>query len=205
VRRGFAAATGHALCHGQPTALARTRARNAQRAEIDVRQSGTDPGAVGVAVAARRRARSGDPAAARKWRSGAPTRGPPKNRDEALTSSITVLAAGIDSLYVSFKGETDAVWLDSIELLKVRAQETGQPQLVPSADGCKALVQPSGWGSYRYWLSACDLQCTGVIARRCNRVFRDVAWALTTRVPRQRSRRLCLGESLTSDGSRRRP
>lgn len=92
----------------------------------------------------------------RTWRSDAPNRGPPKNRDKALTGSVRVLAAGIDSLYVSFKGEMDAVWLDGTELLKVRAQETGQPQLVHFEKLRKALVQPSGWGSYRYWLRCGD-------------------------------------------------
>jgi hypothetical protein len=67
-----------------------------------------------------------------------------------------VLAAGIDSLYVSFKGEAAAARLDGMELLKIRAQETGQPQLVGSEYARKALVQPSGWGSYRYWLRCGD-------------------------------------------------
>jgi len=49
----------------------------------------------------------------------------------------------------------DTAWLDLIELQKVRAQETGQPQLVSVADR-KALVQPSGWGRYRYWLRCGD-------------------------------------------------
>jgi hypothetical protein len=67
-----------------------------------------------------------------------------------------VLAAGIDSLYVSVKGEVDAKGLDGLELLKVKGQETGQAQLVFSADDRKAVVQPSGWGSYRYWLRCGD-------------------------------------------------
>lgn len=67
-----------------------------------------------------------------------------------------MLAAGIDSLYVSFRGDVDAAWLDGIELMKVRARETGQPQLVPSTGDRKALVQPSGWGSYQYWLRCGD-------------------------------------------------
>lgn len=50
----------------------------------------------------------------------------------------------------------DAARLDGIELLKVRAQETGQAQLDLMADDRKALVQPSGWGSYRYWLRCGD-------------------------------------------------
>ena len=111
---------------------------------------------VGEAIASRSAASVGEPAAARGWRSGSPNRGPPKNRDEALTSSVRVLAAGIDSLYVSFKGEVDAAWLDAVALLKGRAQETGQPQVFLPVDDRKALVQPSGWGSYRYWLRCGD-------------------------------------------------
>lgn len=67
-----------------------------------------------------------------------------------------MLAAGIDSLYISFKGEVDAAWLDAVALLKGRAQETGQPQVFLPVDDRKALVQPSGWGSYRYWLRCGD-------------------------------------------------
>ncbi|HZQ50166.1 MAG TPA: hypothetical protein VFB69_07655 [Candidatus Dormibacteraeota bacterium] len=107
---------------------------------------------VGKAIASRSAAAAGEPAAVRGWRSASPNRGPPKNRDEALTSSIRILAAGIDSLYVSFKGETDPARLDGIEFQKARAQETGQPQLFLLGADRKALVQPSGWGSYRYWL-----------------------------------------------------
>jgi hypothetical protein len=116
----------------------------------------TDGRVIGKAIASRAAAPVGEPVAVQCWRSGSPNRGPPKNRDEALTSSVRVLAAGIDSLYVSFKGETDPARLDGIEFLKVRAQETGQPQLLLPVDGRKALVQPSGWGSYRYWLRCGD-------------------------------------------------
>ena len=111
---------------------------------------------VGEAIASRSGAPVGELAAVRGWRSGSPNRGPPKNRDEALTSSVRVLAAGVDSLYVSFKGEGGAARLDAIELLKIKAQEAGQPQLFQLADDRKALVQSSGWGSYRYWLRCGD-------------------------------------------------
>jgi hypothetical protein len=66
-----------------------------------------------------------------------------------------VLAAGIDSLYLSFKGEVDAARLDGVEFLKVKAQEAGQAQNY-SIHARKALVQASGWGSYRYWLRCGD-------------------------------------------------
>jgi len=39
--------------------------------------------------------------------------------------------------------------------LKATAQVEGQPQIVALA-GRKAVVQPSGWGSYRYWLRCGD-------------------------------------------------
>ena len=67
-----------------------------------------------------------------------------------------MLAAGIDSLYVSFKGELNAPWLDAMEVLKARAQETGQSQPMASTQESKVLIQPSGWGSYRYWLRCGD-------------------------------------------------
>jgi len=155
VGQDLAAAPARAPCHGRSGARARTLARNAQRDEIDVPQPRTGRSVVGTVFAARRPVRTGESIAARKWRSESPNRGPPKNRDKALTSSVTVLAAGIDSLYVSFKGEVDAAGLHGIEVLKARAQETGQPQVLSLTDR-KALVQPSGWGSYRYWLRCGD-------------------------------------------------
>jgi hypothetical protein len=107
-----------------------------------------------VADPARQQARASD-AVVRRRRSGSPNRGPPKNRDEALTSSVRVVAAGIDSLYVSFKGEVDAARLDDMEFLKIKAQDAGQAQSF-ATDERKALIQPSGWGSYRYWLRCGD-------------------------------------------------
>jgi len=69
---------------------------------------------------------------------------------------LKVLSSGIDSLYVSFRGEVRAELLDDLEVLKAKAQETGQPQVVGIPAGQRALVQPSGWGSYRYWLRCGD-------------------------------------------------
>jgi hypothetical protein len=86
-----------------------------------------------------------------------------------------VLAAGIDSLYVSFKGEVDAARLDDIELLKVRAQEAGQPQLVLSPRDRKALVQASGWGSYRYWLRCGDFDVFVGRGRSLSAVYTRIA------------------------------
>lgn len=99
-----------------------------------------------------------------------------------------MIAAGIDSLYVSFKGEVDVALLDAIELLKVRAQETGQPQPFLPADNRKALVQPSGWGRYRYWLRCGDFDIfvgrgwslPAVYARIASEFIHEVgpSWAL---------------------------
>jgi hypothetical protein len=111
---------------------------------------------VGEARAARRWTLDRGAAAVRQCRSGSPNRGSPKNKGEALTSPVAVLASGVDSLYVSFKGEVGAERLDDLELLKVRAQETGQTQVIDWAHDRKTLVQPSGWGSYRYWLRCGD-------------------------------------------------
>lgn len=155
MRRSLARGAGRASADASAGARARVHARNAQ-CDWFSEQVGEAERIVGGAPAARRRVPAGSLAAARRRRSGSPNRGPPKNRDEALTSSVAVLAAGIDSLYVSFKGDVDSALLDGIGLLKARAQELGQPQLYPATDGRKALVQPSGWGSYRYWLRCGD-------------------------------------------------
>ena len=67
-----------------------------------------------------------------------------------------MLSSGIDSLYISFKGEAGAELIDALEVLKAKAQETGQPQVVRLGGDRRALVQPSGWASYRYWLRCGD-------------------------------------------------
>jgi hypothetical protein len=87
----------------------------------------------------------------RSWRSGAPNRGPPKASGEGLTTAIRVLSSGIDSVYVSFRGEVGVERLHELEVLKSTAQEIGQPSVL-ALSARRALLQPSGWGSYRYWL-----------------------------------------------------
>jgi hypothetical protein len=67
-----------------------------------------------------------------------------------------VLSSGVDSLYVSFRGELHASRLDELDVLKAKAQEAGHPQAVHLDVGRRVLVQPSGWGSYRYWLRCGD-------------------------------------------------
>ena len=67
-----------------------------------------------------------------------------------------MLSSGIDSLYVSFSGEVDAGWLEELEVLKAKAQESGHPQSLKLSVERRALVHASGWGSYRYWLRCGD-------------------------------------------------
>jgi hypothetical protein len=66
-----------------------------------------------------------------------------------------VLSSGIDSLYVSFNGMVEAERLDELETLKARAQGTGDTSVL-AIGARKALLQPSGWGRYRYWLRCVD-------------------------------------------------
>ena len=110
--------------------------RLATERDLGPRAEWLELGWLPAAEPARRRLRA-ICAVVRCRRSGSPNKGPPKNRDEALTGSVTVHAAGIRSLYISFKGEIGASRLDAIEVLKVRAQETGQPQ----TDGPGARTQ----------------------------------------------------------------
>ena len=111
---------------------------------------------VGEARAARRQTPAGSLAAARQRRSESPNRGPPKAKGAAVTTALRVLSSGIDSLYVSFRGEVDTDRLEELEVLKARAQESGHPQVVSLGVERRALVHPSGWGSYRYWLRCGD-------------------------------------------------
>jgi hypothetical protein len=72
-----------------------------------------------------------------------------------LTTGFRVLSSGIDSLYVSFRGEVGADRLDELEVLKAKAEEIGQPSVL-ALGARRAQLQPSGWGSYRYWLRCGD-------------------------------------------------
>ncbi len=110
----------------------------------------------GEAQASRRGTLDRDAVAVHYWRSESPNRGPPKAKGEALTTGFRVLSSGIDSLYVSFRGEVGADRLDELEVLKAKAQETGQPEVAHIGRERRALMQPSGWGSYRYWLRCGD-------------------------------------------------
>lgn len=67
-----------------------------------------------------------------------------------------MLSSGVDSLYVSFRGEVDMSRLDELEVLRTRAQESGHPQVVSLGVERRAVVKATGWGSYRFWLRCGD-------------------------------------------------
>jgi hypothetical protein len=66
-----------------------------------------------------------------------------------------VLSSGVDSLYVSFRGELRPEVGDLLAELKELAREGGQGQPLQLSGARKAVVQPGGWGRFRYWLR-CD-------------------------------------------------
>ena len=66
-----------------------------------------------------------------------------------------MLCTGIDSLYVSFRGDLRSEVAGVLEGLKEKAQEEGQPEVLDLPGTTKALVLASGWGRYRYRLR-CD-------------------------------------------------
>jgi hypothetical protein len=154
VRGSRDAAASGALRHRQAAARARIHARNATRDEVDVWPK-CIYGRRGVGDPTRQQARVSDEVV-RCRRSGSPNRGPPKANGEAVTTALTVLSSGVDSLYVSFRGEVEVSRLNELEILKARAQETGHPQVVSLGSERVALVQATGWGSYRHWLRSGD-------------------------------------------------
>jgi hypothetical protein len=155
VRRSLAKGAGRANCETRTCARARTRARNAPRDRLDEGVRSAER-TVARALAAQRHMLAVRATAARRWRSEPPNRGPPKANGEAVATVLRVLASGVDSLYVSFRGEVDGSRLDELEALKARAQEAGHPQVVDLGIERVALVQATGWGRYRYWLRCGD-------------------------------------------------
>ncbi len=75
--------------------------------------------------------------------------------EATLTTSIKVLSSGIDSLYISLRGEVRRDVAESLERLKTMARDSGQGQRLELHGAVKAVVLPSGWGRYRYWVR-CD-------------------------------------------------
>jgi hypothetical protein len=74
-----------------------------------------------------------------------------EGRKTAGSHTVRVLASGIDSLYLSFRGRVPVGRLEALEALRDAAQRDGAP--VPIAlPGRDVVVRPHGWGHYRYWV-----------------------------------------------------
>lgn len=63
-----------------------------------------------------------------------------------------MLSSGIDSLYVSIPGELRPEVAVSLGRLKAEARDNGQGQTLKLAGARRGVVQPSGWGRYRFWV-----------------------------------------------------
>jgi hypothetical protein len=70
--------------------------------------------------------------------------------------TVTVVAAGVDSLYLSFAGHVDENLVDVLEALKLEAQTEGAPAPFRAKDGRATVVHPTGSGHYRYWIHCSD-------------------------------------------------
>lgn len=81
---------------------------------------------------------------------------PAKLRAQFRLVSVTVSAAGVDSLYLSFAGHVDEVLVDLLEGLKLEAQAEGAPVPFRLGDGPASVVHPMGSGHYRYWIHCSD-------------------------------------------------
>ena len=66
--------------------------------------------------------------------------------------SLSVLTHGVDSLYLSFKGQLDRALLETMERLKLEAQEESRPTPIAFEGGPPMVVLPHGWTFYRYAL-----------------------------------------------------
>lgn len=72
-------------------------------------------------------------------------------RPRLLADSPVELAAGIDALYLSARGEVPSVLLDDLDRLKSEARDTDQP-VDATLGGYQVGVLGNGWGKYRYCL-----------------------------------------------------
>lgn len=70
---------------------------------------------------------------------------------------VRVLASGIDSLYLSFRGKVPDGRLEALEILRDAAQRDGAPVPI-SLPGRAVVVRPNGWGHYRYWIHCSDFE-----------------------------------------------
>lgn len=78
-----------------------------------------------------------------------------EGRKTAGRPTASVLASGIDSLYLSFRGKVPEGRLEALEMLRDAAQREGSPVPV-SFPGRAVVVRPNGWGHYRYWVHCSD-------------------------------------------------
>jgi hypothetical protein len=64
---------------------------------------------------------------------------------------LVELASGIDALYLSGRGDVPAGLLEDLEASRVRAEGSSDPERFSLGD-LDLIVQPRGWGKYRYSL-----------------------------------------------------
>jgi hypothetical protein len=80
-----------------------------------------------------------------------------EGRKTAGKTTVRVLASGIDSLYLSFRGKVPVGRLEALEVLRDAAQRDGVPVPI-SLPGRAVVVRPNGWGHYRYWVHCSDFE-----------------------------------------------
>ena len=80
-----------------------------------------------------------------------------EGRKTAGRTTVRVLASGIDSLYLSFRGKVPEGRLEALEILRDAAQRDGSPVPISFPDR-NAVVRPNGWGHYRYWVHCSDFE-----------------------------------------------
>lgn len=69
---------------------------------------------------------------------------------------LHVLANGVDSLYLSFRGRPEPELLDALEAIRTEAQEKSQDVPITFENRRDAVMRPFGWGFYRYWAHTSD-------------------------------------------------
>jgi hypothetical protein len=80
-----------------------------------------------------------------------------EGRKTAGRPTVRVLASGVDSLYLSFRGKVPVGRLEALEALRDVAQRDGAPVPI-SLPGRTVVVRPNGWGHYRYWVHSSDFE-----------------------------------------------
>lgn len=69
---------------------------------------------------------------------------------------LNVLSHGVDSLYISFKGELEPGLLEAMERLREEAQAGSKPVPIAFDDRRAMVVLPHGWTFYRYAMHSTD-------------------------------------------------